>query len=174
MALRLLLASGWLVQGAGFAAALARQGRRAAEPAEWPRELLLRLGMAGLVVWALLDPAEPVFPVPPLAAALLAGLFAAGQLLATWARATLGASWGVGVAPRGPPVRRGPYRLVPHPIYAGNLAALLSQAALLQVAPALALAGAALLVIPVKARLEARGLPPPGAGQGGAPPGGPG
>jgi protein-S-isoprenylcysteine O-methyltransferase Ste14 len=160
VALRLLLASGWAVQAAGFAAALARQGRRAAEPREWPREAALRLGMAGLVLWALLDPAEPAWRLPPLGAGLLAALFAAGQLLATWARATLGASWGVGVVARGPPVRRGPYRLLPHPIYAGNLAALLAQAALLQVAPALALAGAALVVIPLKARLEARGPPP--------------
>jgi protein-S-isoprenylcysteine O-methyltransferase Ste14 len=163
VALRLLLASGWLLQAAGFVAALARQGRRAAEPDEWPREVALRLGMAALIAWALLEPATPVLPLPGGAAALLAAAFAAGQLLATWARATLGASWGVGVVPRGPAVSGGPYRLVSHPIYAGNLAALVAQALLLQSPPAVALAAAALVVIPLKARRESRGLGrPPG------------
>lgn len=158
MALRLLLASGWLVQAAGFATALARQGRRAAEPDEWPREVALRLSMAALIAWALLEPAAEAVPLPRVVLALLAAVFAAGQLLATWARATLGASWGVGVIPRGPAVSGGPYRLVSHPIYAGNLAALLGQAVLLQSAPAVVLAAAALVVIPLKARREARGV----------------
>lgn len=162
MGLRLLLATGWLLQAAGFAAALRRQGRRAAEAREWPREAAIRVAMAALVVWALAGPADAPAPAPA-AAALLATVFAAGQLLATWARAALGASWGIGVVPRGPAVRAGPYRLLAHPIYAGNLAALAAQALLLRSAPAIALALAALVVVPLKVAREARALrAPPG------------
>ena len=66
--------------------------------------------------------------VPDTAAAALAGLAlaAVGVAFAVWARLTLGANWsGTVTLKEGHTlVRRGPYRLVRHPIYTGILAAL--------------------------------------------------
>lgn len=154
--MRWLIAAGWLVQLASFGVALARAGRRAAMPDEWGRELALRAGMVALVALAIVDPRPPAVPLHGLARALAIATFLAGQLLATWARATLGSAWGIGIAPHGAPVRRGPYRVVPHPIYAGNALAFLAQAAVLQTPAAIALAAVAALVIPAKAIRESR------------------
>lgn len=53
-----------------------------------------------------------------------------GLGIATWARVCLGRSWGMPMTVRAAPtlVRRGPYRVVRHPIYSGLLLALIGSA----------------------------------------------
>jgi protein-S-isoprenylcysteine O-methyltransferase Ste14 len=55
---------------------------------------------------------------------------AAGIGVATWARVCLGRNWGMPMTVRATPtlVRRGPYRVVRHPIYSGLLLAMLGSA----------------------------------------------
>jgi protein-S-isoprenylcysteine O-methyltransferase Ste14 len=55
---------------------------------------------------------------------------ATGIGLATWARVCLGRNWGMPMTVRATPtlVRRGPYRVVRHPIYGGLLLAMLGSA----------------------------------------------
>jgi protein-S-isoprenylcysteine O-methyltransferase Ste14 len=55
---------------------------------------------------------------------------AAGIAVATWARVCLGRNWGMPMTVRAKPalVRRGPYRVVRHPIYGGLLLAIVGSA----------------------------------------------
>jgi protein-S-isoprenylcysteine O-methyltransferase Ste14 len=55
---------------------------------------------------------------------------AAGIGIATWARVCLGRNWGMPMTVRATPtlVRRGPYRVVRHPIYGGLLLAMIGSA----------------------------------------------
>jgi protein-S-isoprenylcysteine O-methyltransferase Ste14 len=59
----------------------------------------------------------------PVLAAIGAVVFAAGLLLAVWARIHLGRNWGMPMTQRAEPdlVTSGPYRFVRHPIYSGLL-----------------------------------------------------
>jgi protein-S-isoprenylcysteine O-methyltransferase Ste14 len=59
----------------------------------------------------------------------------AGIGVATWARVCLGRSWGMPMTVRAKPtlVRRGPYRVVRHPIYSGLLLALMGSALAIEI-----------------------------------------
>jgi protein-S-isoprenylcysteine O-methyltransferase Ste14 len=61
----------------------------------------------------------------PLRAGIGLPLFAAGLVFAVWARLHIGSNWGVPMTRKDEPelVTSGPYRLVRHPIYSGNLVA---------------------------------------------------
>jgi protein-S-isoprenylcysteine O-methyltransferase Ste14 len=88
----------------------------------------------------------------------LAGLMLTivGAAVAVWARVLLGANWSAVVTIKQDHqiVRRGPYKVVRHPIYSGTLLALLGTA--IAIGEARSLAGFALLFIAwwMKSRLE--------------------
>jgi len=152
-----LLVAGWVAHALSWSRAASRVGRRAARPAEWPREVVLRGLIGMLLVAAFVAPPGSSAPDHPFASAFLL-LFVAGHFLAVWARRELGDAWGIGTTPRSSDtaIRSGPYRRVSHPIYLGTFVALASQFVLLRNLPsALLLVGAA-LVIPVKIRAENR------------------
>jgi protein-S-isoprenylcysteine O-methyltransferase Ste14 len=90
----------------------------------------------------------------------LTGLVALGLAFTWWARLTLGDLWSGAVVRKEAHsvVRRGPYRLVRHPIYTGLIFALLALA--IQAGRPAGLVGAALMATGfwVKARLEERFL----------------
>lgn len=73
-------------------------------------------------VWLLAWPFEAWLGGPSLAPSwpLWLGAFAAAQVLRYWAIATLGRRWNtrILVLPDLAPIRRGPYRVLPHPNYA--------------------------------------------------------
>jgi protein-S-isoprenylcysteine O-methyltransferase Ste14 len=91
---------------------------------------------------------------------LLTGLVALGLVFTWWARLTLGDLWSSAVTRKEAHVvvRRGPYRLVRHPIYTGLIFALLALA--VQTGRPAAVAGALLMATGfwAKARLEERFL----------------
>jgi protein-S-isoprenylcysteine O-methyltransferase Ste14 len=91
---------------------------------------------------------------------LLTGLVALGLAFTWWARLTLGDLWSSAVTRKEAHVvvRRGPYRLVRHPIYTGLIFALLSLAT--QIGRPAAIGGALLMALgfSLKARLEERFL----------------
>jgi len=94
--------------------------RRRPAAREAPPAVRLAAWAAVVLPWAAgLDPAPPS-PLRPLGEALV-GL---GLALALWAMAALGEAFGVAPADRGL-VTRGPYRLLRHPMYAGELLAFL-------------------------------------------------
>jgi protein-S-isoprenylcysteine O-methyltransferase Ste14 len=90
----------------------------------------------------------------------LTGLVAVGLAFTWWARLTLGDLWSGAVVRKAAHViiRRGPYRLVRHPIYTGLIFALLALA--IQLGRPGAIAGALLMALGfwTKARLEERFL----------------
>jgi len=106
--------------------------RRQAAPAR-----LLHIGIMVFAFVLLLQPGMSIgfladrF-VPDSRETILAGivLTAAGAALAIWARLTLGANWSgtVTVKQNHELIRRGPYRVVRHPIYTGLLLAYLGTA----------------------------------------------
>ncbi len=66
----------------------------------------------------------------PVLGAIGSVVFAAGIVLAVWARIQLGRNWGMPMSQKDEPelITSGPYRLVRHPIYSGLLAGLLGTA----------------------------------------------
>ena len=91
---------------------------------------------------------------------MLTGLVALGLAFSWWARLTLGDLWSGSVVRKEAHVvvRRGPYRLVRHPIYTGLIFALLALA--IQIGRPAAVVGALLMAVGfwAKARLEERFL----------------
>lgn len=173
VALALTLAGGALHQGArawaagegtlGLAAALAPSVVAGAlvavrDPARGagPREVLAALPSLALPLSMPLWVAPPgTWPTPHVVA------FAVGALITCWALATLGRSFAVLPAPRRV-VAAGPYRLVRHPAYAGELVMWAAACATLRwpVAVPLALAGAAALVVRIRAEERVLGADP--------------
>lgn len=124
-AVELVFAIGW---GAFWLAWLAaafttKRGRR-----PWSRELRVRVVLIALVVaLARLGVFRGHHGVhsDPWREGVGLALFAAGLLLAVWARVHLGRNWGTPMSRKDEPelVTGGPYRLVRHPIYSGILTA---------------------------------------------------
>lgn len=93
--------------------------------------------------------------VPPPARwpALVVVVFGVGAALSCWALLALGRSFAVLAAPR-PVVRRGPYRFVRHPLYAGELLMWAAACALLPTAVAVGLVVAAIAALALRIRAE--------------------
>lgn len=160
MWLIVLIAGGWLAQIAAWLVAIARLRSQAAAQHEWLRELALRLVMIALIAWAVLAARDSALAAR-LSPALRAGAvfsFVAGHTIAIAGRVQLGGRWSIGVHARGTRVAAGIYRYLPHPIYSGVTLALVAQCVLLQNLPSLLLLAGALVITPVKARLESRAL----------------
>ena len=166
----LFLGLGWLAQALFWISSLVRAGRDAAEPWEYLREIVIRAGMLGLIILALVIPRGRLMGYGRGAAFAGIVIFLLGQVLAIWARLQLGDNWGVGVSPRagGPNSGKngrskvGMYGVVRHPIYLGTILAVTAQALLLQNAPSLVLLAAAVFVVLWKSREEDRRLDLPG------------
>jgi protein-S-isoprenylcysteine O-methyltransferase Ste14 len=96
-------------------------------PHRRPRWLGLRLLLGGCIILAIRT--QHVGRTPVGHGVGWAGVVGcvAGIGIATWARVCLGRSWGLPMTVRAKPtlVRRGPYRVVRHPIYSGLLLALI-------------------------------------------------
>lgn len=74
--------------------------------------------------------ARPLFPDNPALMAFCVAMTVAGLLFSVWARLALGSNWSgtVTIKAGHELIRRGPYKLIRHPIYTGMLAALLATA----------------------------------------------
>ena len=91
---------------------------------------LWQTGIVALGAWLLFGSGTgiawmdvPAFPMKPMVAITGVALTLAGVAFAIWARVTLGSNWsGVVTVKQGHTlIRRGPYRIVRHPIYTGIL-----------------------------------------------------
>jgi protein-S-isoprenylcysteine O-methyltransferase Ste14 len=122
--------------------------------ATWPRRLVALAGTFILTAAGYL-PIE----VTASTAALLAasGLVSLGTIVAVWSLATLGRCFGLLPEARGLVVR-GPYRLVRHPAYLGEMIAGLGFVVSRPALPALALFATFVLLQYVRTRLEERAL----------------
>jgi protein-S-isoprenylcysteine O-methyltransferase Ste14 len=152
------LAIAWLVHFVSWFAAMALVRRSGARPREWLPELILRLLMAAVVVWALVAGPGRV-PFPGAVKVALLAVCVAGHAVAVIARHQLHRRWGIGTRePERAPevVRHGLYRWIRHPIYAGTGAAIAFQAAILHNLPSLLMLAGAAVVIPWKMRREDR------------------
>jgi protein-S-isoprenylcysteine O-methyltransferase Ste14 len=121
-------------------------------------DLGLTIAGAGLIAFAArrrsLLGESWAFPMP--VEWVLSGLVLLGLVFTWWARLTLGDLWSGAVVRKEAHevVRRGPYRLVRHPIYTGLILALLALA--MQIGRPAGVVGAALIAVGLwaKARLE--------------------
>jgi len=84
-------------------------------------------------------------------------VFAAGAALTGWSLAALGRSFAILPAHR-PVVTRGPYRLVRHPVYAGELVMWCAACATVGWLPGLALACAGVAALGIRIHAEEREL----------------
>lgn len=109
--------------------------------------------------WLLAWPAEAWLLGPTLAAAwpLWLALFIAAEALRYWAIGTLGHRWNtrILVLPGLPPIRRGPYRLLPHPNYLAVIVELAALPLLFGAWRCAAIIGAANLVVLLAIRIPA-------------------
>lgn len=123
----------------------------------------LAMALLAYSAWAALayrrqEPAAAWTEDPWLAAGVGASVLGAG--LRAWAIAALGPSWRIGQDEADPVarhVRRGPYRLMHHPINTGLVLVAVGQAAMTRLHPAaLALLGVAVVYFAVQGRAEER------------------
>ena len=143
-----VLTLGWVAHVISWWIGVARQRGRIAHAGEWIREILIRVAMVALILWALRSPSPREAGAADVAFELL---FLAGTAIAIVGRLRLGSAWGIGVRPLGSsPVRDGIYGRLRHPIYLGTVIALVAQYAILRNGPSALLLVAALVVVPLK------------------------
>ena len=151
----------WVVSW-GVAAIWSRRTAARAPGAARVLDLSLTIGGAGLLAYSarMRQAAGSAWDFPLAVDWMLTGLVALGLVFTWWARLTLGDLWSGAVVRKEAHevVRRGPYRLVRHPIYTGLIFALLALA--IQIGRPAAVVGALLMSTGfwAKARLEERFL----------------
>jgi protein-S-isoprenylcysteine O-methyltransferase Ste14 len=99
-------------------------------PRRRPRQLGFRLLLAGCIILVIRTQHVGRTPVGHGVGWVGVVICVGGIGVATWARVCLGRGWGMPMTVRAKPtlVRRGPYRVVRHPIYSGLLLALIGSA----------------------------------------------
>lgn len=122
----------WVLIWTGTAIILRPEARDSSspQPRRRPRQLWFRLALAACIILAVRTQHVGHTPLGHGVGWAGVGFCVVGIAVATWARVCLGRSWGMPMTVRAKPtlVRRGPYRVVRHPIYGGLLLALLGSA----------------------------------------------